>query len=227
MYLSKYILRRRDQICIIQGMQHWGPQGLYARLQSDLDYAVSINFNILIENIGHYKKHGEEKPTLCGKVIKHWLKTLAHFQNGYSALSDQVTEDDTMSYPQNAIDADIDYNELVSAVEEKRLASYFFLYGFMLRCILSMARLEMRWHHSLSSSDRLKDKATNWFKNKTYSVIIEKRDRKVVDFIEKFAYASRRVFVHFGEDHISGIIEILKKHDWEVINIIELEVSNI
>ena len=221
MKLSKVVLAKDDRTAVLQGMIHVGPGKLYELLQSDIDWAVKNNYQIFYEGV---KRTPLQRAATRNEVrIRLFLRSLLDLYPIWADVFGVSVQKEKISYPEDAINADLTFCELTRALDEN---------GFS--CDLQMKLLTMsprdevkaqldKMFAQKSLNDIMDEldgsilqKAVEWlFMRKAMPIILDYRNEVALCAIQEQS-DERNVFIHYGEKHIEGLLRLFQMDGWTV-----------
>lgn len=240
MKLTKIVLSRDNQRCVLQGMIHIGPASLYQALQKDLDRAISEGFVVFFEGVRGF-------PELMVGYTQEEVRIRDFFQflfDLYPELADVfgfVLQKKHIRYPSNAINADLAFGEVVLELYIRGLENSFLLLLLEKRKLRQKIKEEIKKTKSMSREEAnrrmnpLAAKApihmqllSRLLMRRLNSVILRLRNEVIVEVLEQHFSEDgiQKTFVHYGEAHIKGIVKHLKKNGWSIIQKSILDLAN-
>ncbi len=228
--ISKYTLARNGQTLILRGMSHVAPAGLYGMLQTEMDACVGEGYKVFFEGLRDYSKLGEDASPQEYKIAEFLTLLIDSYPIMAKAWGFGLQKE-YIKYPSDAINADISFSELVRILKERNF-----------RCDFLSAVLKQ----GLADGEAAKEKLSkidpfrkprkgfayfiSWllFFRKLLAVVLSHRNEVAVDIIEKKASGENlhKIFIHYGEGHVAGMIRLFKRHGWRVVGISELDLSS-
>ncbi len=222
MRLSRVFLTRGSQKAILQGMIHIAPDKLYEVLQSDVDWATGRGYQIFFEGV---KRDPSKKASTSNerKIEKFFLLLLEQYPV-LAATFGVSLQKEKIAYPKDAINADIDFFELTRQLDENGFRCNFLLWLFT-----ALNEKEPKRKGKDKSNDKEKEKNLNELLNsseksfskfiawllfrKAMPVIVDYRNEVVAKKI-RACQNGRSIFVHYGEKHIQGLVNLLEQDGW-------------
>ncbi len=213
-YLTKYTLAKDGHIVIIQGMRHVAPAQVYRRIQAEMDSCYDNGFKIFIEGILLRSCAPE---TEAERVIVDYLSRATTL--GFETMAFNhgcVTQAKSIKYPNRTKILDARAGEFVAELVRmgftvsplaSRLANHRF-YWLAVSRIGRLPKLAGRFQPPFFSS------AGVW-----HSVGVLWRNGRVLESLNQYlgrAKKSKKIYIHFGQKHVDGIVSAMKADGWVV-----------
>lgn len=228
--LTKHILRKAEFEIVLRGMRHVAPRELYLNIQSELDAANNTGYTIFIE--------GVKKPT--AKEIKsasdnehrimRFFNLLTSLYPFFAKIGNEKTQKDMIKYPKTSIHADTTMIEVARRLN---------IIGFKPKFTLKLLELV---HSSINKDSALIKELETSMEDNFEKYGKKRRKTKFTDGILFFLFFGKmldvvlfwrneiavtkllnhfnkknitKAYMHYGQAHVPGIIELLKKDGWE------------
>jgi hypothetical protein len=211
-YLTTVKLKRGHQQAIVQGMIHIGPQQLYARLQREVDAAVSQDNLIFYEGV---RQEPQEDPRSSNEEdIREFFRILLGLYPAMATAFAVSFQWDKITYPESAINADITFSELTQQLDRSEING-----DILLQCFEAITNDELA--KKLEQDGGLKLISDQL--HQINSITVDFRNQVAVSKVREFA-DGRDMLIHFGERHVSGIVELLQREAWVVEETITINI---
>lgn len=222
MRLSRVVLKRGSQLAVLQGMIHIGPDKLYELLQGDVDWATRNNYQIFFEGV---KKDPPKRASTANESkIKKFFLFLFDLYPVFAAVLGISLQKEKIAYPQSAINADITFVEFI-----KQLDNNGFRCNFLLQLFSFLGKKELKkkfedefikrggFNALMNSHERWSfSKLVAWFLfRKAMPIILDYRNKVAVAKVRAHC-GGRNIFIHYGEKHIKGLVNLLRQDGWVV-----------
>lgn len=235
MHLSKCVLVRGDQELILQGMVHVAPTELYGLLQEEMNNKVNEGYKVFFEGVRDYPRL-QPKASDREYEIAEFFGIIFNLCPLLASAWGFGIQKENIKYPEDAINADITFKELVRQLKEKR-----FRCGFILRT-LKKAMEEEKFKEELGEkvkrvlfeeNPKKQRKGFSYFPlwlfifRKINPIILDYRNRIAIDMIERCGTSKNllKILVYYGEGHIAGMIKLLKEEGWKLASSSKLDTS--
>lgn len=222
MRLSRVILEKEDKIAVLQGMIHIGPDSLYKHLQGDVDWAVNNNYQIFFEGV---KKDPPKRATTTNEVkIKKFFSLLFDLYPVFAAAFGISLQKEKIAYPKDAINADITFAELTRKLDENGFSCNLLLWLLTVLPKEELKKTVKKEFARIGNLNTLMNNSDRWSLGKFVAwFLFRKATPIILDYRNEVAIAKvrahsngRNTFIHYGEKHIRGLINLLKKDGWRV-----------
>ncbi len=222
---SVTLMRDNDSVLVLQGMRHVAPTEVYAKIQSEIDTKHRDGYVFLHEGVRKdTDTETEKKWNRDKKNTAKILRILMELYPFVAKLEGGSTQKDSITNPPGSINADIGFGELIHHI----YITGFCINSLLIRKLTSKTQLEKQKEFMVKNREEKKDtsllmKFIGWLFFKTFlrkpmSVIIDLRNRVAVDCIERqFINGDNKVYLSYGQAHLPGMLKMLKKNGWEVI----------
>lgn len=225
MNLTNCTLSKSDKTLVLQGMIHVAPKGLYRKLQEDLDAHIGKGYKIVYEGIKDYPKLYPNAAKREHEIADFFVILFRLYPILASAWGFELQKR-YIKYPQGAVRADISFRRLVALLYGNgfRCGWFLSLLGFSKK-LLGDKRYKTEIEYEVAKSNPLKEKRKDlghfivWllFLRKMMPIILDYRNQIVVNTIERECdNGQSKLFVHYGEKHIKGMVKLLQRSGWAV-----------
>ncbi|MBI2446621.1 MAG: hypothetical protein HYV51_02245 [Parcubacteria group bacterium] len=203
-------------------MIHIGPDKLYEVLQSGIDWAVKNNYQIFFEGVK--KDPPKRAATANESKIKKFFLFLFDLCPVFAAAIGISFQKEKITYPKDAINADITFAEFTRKLDKNGFRCSFLLWLFT---IVPKKELEKKFKDEfvnrggfnalMNSFDKWSlKKFVAWFLfKKAIPIILDYRNEVAVAKV-KANSNGRNIFIHYGEKHVKGIVKLLRQDGWVV-----------
>ena len=222
MKLSKVTLEKQDRLAVLQGMIHIGPDVLYRHLQDDVDWAISNNYQVFFEGVK--KDPPKRASTVNEGKIKKFFSLLLDLYPVFAAALGVSLQKEKIAYPKDAVNADITFAEFTKQLDGSGFRCNFLLWLFT---VVGKEELEKKVREEFAKSGGLNvlmNRSERWsFGNliawfwfrKAMPVILDYRNEVAVEKVRAHSNG-RNIFIHYGEKHIKGLVDLLQQDGWVV-----------
>ena len=213
-YLTKHTLTKDGHVVIIQGMRHVASSEVYRQIQAEMDSRCDNGFKIFIEGI-LFRSCAPE--TEAERVVVDYLSRVTTV--GFKAFAlkhGYTTQAQAIKYPSKTKILDSKADELIRELVKA---------GFTVPPLVSrLAKHDFYWL-AVSRIGRLPKWAARvqppfyscsdiWYK-----VSVLWRNRRVLEILNHHlcrAKKKKKLYIHFGQKHIDGIVSAMKADGWVV-----------
>jgi hypothetical protein len=230
MRLSRVVLTKGNQEAILQGMRHAGPRPAYEKLQRDLDRAAADGYVIFYEGMDAEVDEPPRTPNEA-KIRKFFdlVFSLDMSSPGDLGYTSQLYD---INYPEDAINADMTNGEFMRRLDERGFTCDLLLSAVetvnkqnVQRKVRAYLEEADRESVNLNDSRSLIGKAVTWLMfRKVDAVALDERNALVVAMIRERANG-RNVYVHYGNQHLKGMVALMKRDGWKVKTFTEVDWS--
>lgn len=222
MRISKVILTRGDKTVILQGMIHIGPAKLYQRIIDEMREAMKNNYLVFYEGINSRMGSYVENEI---KIIKSF-RLFWRFYDIFAKIVGWIN--DPIIYPNSMLCADITILKMAQLLNHVLNEEDINLWSVLSEKIFLDNNIKDKLKEYFFRNGALKTHTDTFFTGKCLGDefkawrIIDKKMRPIIRGYRDALVASRikdcdnNVIVHYGQLHIKGIIELLKKDGWGV-----------
>ena len=228
MHISKCVLRKDGAEIILQGMTHLAPADFFLRLKEELDEKQKEGYQVYYEQVTQNTELPEDLSQKEEGMLDLMFE-VARFSfdmpedKKYGGIKFECREN-ILKYPEDAINADLSLQEIISLMAEKDIDYEYMLnamrndewrdrvYGVIAKMFSDMD-FDAEMKKSKTGDERLMDNF-----RKLESVFIGDCNKAAVDMIEKFIndHGQRKNLVYYGEAHVSGISDLLMQNGWQL-----------
>ncbi len=227
MRLSRVVLTREGhqeghQKVILQGMIHIAPDKLYEVLQRDVDWAKNHNYQVFFEGVK--KDPLKEASTSNECNIKKFFLLLLDLYPVFATGLGISLQKEKIVYPKDAVNADITFAVFTRKLDENGFRCNLLLWLFTMigeKELKQTVKEELVKSGGLNalmnSSERWSfSKFLSWFMfRKATPVILDYRNEVAVEKVRAYSNG-RNIFIHYGEKHIKGLVDLLEQEGWVV-----------
>ena len=203
-------------------MIHIGPHKLYATLQRDINWAAKHNYQIFFEGVK--KNPSREVLTRNEGKIKEFFLFLFDLYPFFGAAFGVSFQRDKIAYPKDAINADITFADLTRRLDENG-----FKCSLLLLPLEFLGREELKrkihegfkkkggWNAFINNSEKwtLGRFLARFLFRKATPVLLDYRNEVAVAKIQECS-DGRNIFIHYGEKHVKGLVDLLRRDGWIV-----------
>jgi len=214
-------------------MIHVGPKELYLKLQEDLDNHIKEGYGVFFEGVREYPML-RPKASVGEREIAELFRIIFDLYPVFAAVWGFQLQKKIIRYPWGAVNADISFGETVRLLEESG-----FRCGFIVRvfeALLKDRRYREKLKSDLAKENPLKGprkKRLSYFFSwlfilrKLDPIIIDYRNKIAVNVIEKHSAGRylQKIFVHYGEGHVPGMIKLLEDKGWRLVSLSRLDLA--
>jgi hypothetical protein len=222
MKLSRVRLEKQDKSAVLQGMIHIGPDKLYWHLQGDVDWAVNNNYQVFFEGV---KKDPPRKASTTNESkIKKFFSLLLDLYPVFAAALGISLQKEKIAYPKDAINADITFAELTKKLDDNGFSCNLLLWLLTVLPKKELKKAVKEEFARIGNLNTLVNDADRWSFSKFMAwFLFRKANPIILDYRNEVAVATvrahsngRNIFIHYGEKHIKGLVNLLKQDGWAV-----------
>ena len=232
--VRKVTLNRGEQTLVIQGMTHVASATFYARVKKEMQDMEHAGYQVFYEEIkGRF--YAGAGSTKAQQAVADFLRGLiTGFYNKDAKSRGLVRQEKKIQYSKSAINADVSFKTAVQELIDQGI--------FVSRAQLSLftdercySAYENKYTQAELEADPKLQHYVNQFRSRgvkeliheTLSILVSFRNVKAVAILEE--YFARRIqgkaLLHYGNAHLKGIVELLKKDGFIIVNHQEVGVS--
>ena len=223
MRVNKVRMTKDDRNLIIQGMVHVAPKSFYEQIQKEMNEGKEAGYTFFFEGIR--TRVPEVSLTKNQTKIKEVLNLTFSLYSSFARVLGVTTQREKISYPENAIHADIEFNTLIRRLDSAgfRPGLFHWLLTWMNseegREKFSSADLEPKNKSWLSRLFKFLSSPfvfllKYWFFGSSRKVILDERNIVCVEKVRELKHGN--VFIHYGNKHVEGIVKLLEQDNWKV-----------
>lgn len=222
------MLTKDGRKLILQGMIHVAPVEVYRLLQDDMNNKVNEGYKVFFEGIRDYPKLRSQASEREHEIAE-FFKTIFDIYPILAIIWGFELQKKQIKYPEDAINADISFKELARLLAESGFK------GGFIKQVLKDKKIKERVKRDLSKEDPFKKRRKGFldfflwffFFRKLDPIILDYRNKITIITIERYS-ASRdlqKIFIHYGEQHVPGMIDLLKNKGWKLASVSKLDLS--
>lgn len=220
--IRKKVLVRDNQVCVLQGVIHVGPAGLYKHLRREmLDY-MNNGYRLIIESVDTQIPLPSDS-TRSQRLVYDFLKLTLAFYDPLAKAQGLARQKKDMEYPKDFLVADASLLEIAKRIESDCNVSCLLLFILLEVLQSDWVRQGYKDRESQEKHKRLNtnpSKIGSWFIKQTWgkmnSVLIGYRNEQAHSFIEHYfsLNGSEKVLVHYGDGHLEGLESLFLSSGW-------------
>lgn len=229
MGVTRVVLKNGSSEVILQGMSHIAPATFYQHVQQEMNDVTAKGYKVLFEGV--MDGTAEEMAALSDQEKKA-AQVLERLTDLYPVIADMdgnKTQRE-VKYPDDAVRADLNSDKIAQMVVAAGFKSELIL-GILDRVPkesihtpgMAQAKQKKRswWYRPFFAIGyfigNIFGRAVAWYLfSPVKEVLVDRRDEVCVQTLE--AQGGRNVLIHYGEGHVPGIVKLLKKSGWQVVD---------
>lgn len=230
--VSRVTLMKKGQWAVLQGMWHVAPSAFYEHIQFDIDNAADKGHQIFIEGVGTRGIPGPKSfnERLIRLFWRYWFSTYATNAD----LKKWQLENESLTYPESVILADIDLAEVARILDEsgfscKLPVGLLFCFAHPLDRLglldileSGLDMVEGKKVVPQSKGEAVLMKLLQPYGQKLYPIMITHRNMVAMNTIRRHD-TGRDIFVTYGNAHIPGLINLFLLDGWAVESTREID----
>lgn len=230
-FLTKHILHKKGKVIVLRGMRHVAPKALYDRIQAELNLAHERGSMIFAEGVRRPILQELQTISIKEHRIIRMFRLLIGLYPVFAEVGGEVTQKKNIAYPIGTINADTTMLEVARRISQN---------GFNAGWVLKLVEYASAFQDGSIVKEEVKEelqevcqKTTKKKSNVVGRLIMFLLFRKIIDVIlfwrnevavitlleclekEEEGMGRKVAYMHYGQAHIPGIIELLEDEGWE------------